>query len=132
MPPVARTASDRRSVLLLLLLLALGILGLAISGVRATVRDARGKERTAGALSRAALEQWEFHGRQGRFALWRELESGGARLPPAMSVDTSTATPSHWYLRLHDSASGLLCDRIGTIVDEPTERVAPTCRPAPR
>jgi hypothetical protein len=119
-------------VYLLLALLASAIIALALAGVRSSVRSAAGRERSDGALQRAALEQSEFHAQQGRFAIWPELEAAGMGLPAKMGVDASNATSSHWYLRLHDSVSGLLCDRVGTVVDEPTERVPPTCRPRAR
>jgi hypothetical protein len=140
LPAVLRSkhhVAERRSLLLLLLVLAGTILVLAGVGVRG-VRGVRvgvqmaGRLRADGALQRAALEQSEFHAEQGRFALWWELEATGLGLPPRMRVDASNATASHWYLRLHDSASGQLCDRVGTLVDELTEHVPPSCRSASR
>jgi hypothetical protein len=72
----------------------------------------------------------EFHTRNNRFALWAELEADGVRLPASMRLEASTATPSHWYLRLRDVESGATCDRIGLLTDPPGRPILPTCTAA--
>jgi hypothetical protein len=123
-----RASAERRVVALLLAGLGVMVVLLASLSVRATVQRGDARSRAGGALARAGLAQREYHARQGRFAFWEELAADGLRLPAAMSVDASNATPSHWYLRLRDSTTGLLCDRVGVLTDPPGEVVPPSCR----
>lgn len=124
----ARARGEQRAVAALLLALTLAALLLAGVSVRATVVAGNVEARAGGAIGRASLAQMEFQARHRRFALWDELLVHGVRLPAAMAVDASSATPSHWYLRLKDSATGITCDGIGTLTDEPGAPVRPTCR----
>lgn len=126
-----RTQRDHRVVMALLLVAVIVVLILAAISVRATVRRDAGRQRVGGTLNRASLVQMEFHTRHRRFALWDELADGGMRLPSGMNVEASSATPSHWYLRLRDVESGTTCDRIGLLTDPPGRPVTPSCRPSP-
>ena len=123
-----RTTAETRVVILLLSLLLLAVVALSTFGVRATLADRDARVRADRAFARAGLEQLEFHGRRGRFAFWEELAAEGMRLPSSLAVDTSNATPSHWYLRLRDTATGVLCDRIGQLSDRPGMASGMNCR----
>lgn len=123
-----RTQRDHRVVVVLLLVALLIILVLASIGVRATMRHDAVRERVGSSLNRASLVQMEFHTRHRRFALWGELEERGLRLPTGLNVEASTATPSHWYLRVRDAESGTTCDRIGMLTDPPGRPITPACK----
>ena len=123
-----RATAEQRVVLLLLALLLLVIVTLSTFGVRATLERRDARVRADRAFARAGLEQLEFHSRRGRFAFWEELAAEGMRLPEVMAVDTSNATASHWYLRLRDTTTGMLCDRIGQLSDRPGAASGMTCR----
>jgi hypothetical protein len=123
-----RTRRDHRVVMALLLVAVIVVLFLAAISVRATIRLGAVRERVGGTLNRASLVQMEFHTRHRRFALWDELEDGGLRLPSGMNVEASSATPSHWYLRLRDIESGTTCDRVGLLTDPPGRPVTPSCQ----
>ena len=116
-------------MLFLLSVLLLTVVVLLTFSVRATLTQRDVKGRAEGTFARAGLEQLEFHARRGRFALWSELQEEGVRLPSSMVVDTSNATASHWYLRVRDTATGLVCDRLGLRTDRPGRNPGLTCRP---
>jgi len=122
-----RRAGDRRVVATLLLIAVLAVLVLSTVTVRASVRADAVRQRAGGALNRASLAQMEFHTQHRRFALWDELSARGLRLPSPLRVEASTASPSHWYLRLRDDATGITCDRVGMLTDAPGQPVVPTC-----
>lgn len=124
----ARARAERRLVGALLASLALTIVLLIGFGTRASVARRDARVRADRTFARAGLVQLEFHARRGRFAFWSELASEGMRLPQSMQVDTSNATASHWYLRLRDSATGLLCDRVGQRLDRPGSTTNLSCR----
>lgn len=125
---IARARDERRLVGLLLAGLTLTIVLLVGFGTRASVARRDAQVRADRTFARAGLVQLEFHARRGRFAFWSELAAEGMRLPPSMRVDTSNATASHWYLRLRDSATGLLCDRVGQRSDRPGSTTDFACR----
>jgi hypothetical protein len=124
----ARTHRDQRVVLSLLLVAALVVLVLAAISVRASLRHDAVRTRVGGSLNRASLVQMEFHTRHRRFALWDELAERGVRLPSGLRVEASTATPSHWYLRVRDVQTGTTCDRIGLLTDPPGRPITPACK----
>lgn len=125
----ATAIAEQRVVLFLLSVLLLTVVVLLTFSVRATLTQRDVKGRAEGTFARAGLEQLEFHARRGRFALWSELQEEGVRLPSSMVVDTSNATASHWYLRVRDTATGLVCDRLGLRTDRPGRNPGLTCRP---
>jgi len=129
---VARERAQRdHRVVLTLLLAAIGVvLVLATLSVRATLRQDAVRQRVGGSLNRASLVQMEFHTRHRRFALWNELVERGVRLPAGLNVEASTATPSHWYLRVRDRETGTTCDRIGLLTDPPARPIMPACKRA--
>lgn len=107
------------------------LLGVVLSAGVTTTRSAltlgASRERIGGALGRASLVQMEFRSNNDRFALWDELESRGLRLAADLTVVTSTATQSHWYLRLRDRRTGVTCERIGQLFDPPAKVIVPSC-----
>lgn len=126
--PDVRTQRDHRVVMSLLLVAVIAVLVLATISVRATMRHDAVRQRVGGSLNRASLVQMEFHTQHRRFALWDELTERGERLPSGLLVEASTATPSHWYLRVRDVESGTTCDRLGMLTDPPGEPITPTCK----
>jgi len=122
-----RMARDQRVVAVLLLIAVVVVIALAATSVRATARADAVRQHVGGTLNRASLAQMEFHTRHRRFALWEELSARGMRLPSDLQVEVSTATHSHWYLRLRDVQTGITCDRVGMLTDAPGEPVLPTC-----
>ncbi len=126
--PSVRTTRDQRVVMTLLLVAVVVMIVLASLSVRATMRHDAVRQRVGGSLNRASLVQMEFHSRHRRFALWDELSEGGMRLPMGLSVEASTASSSHWYMRVRDVESGTMCDRIGMLTDPPGRPIAPSCQ----
>jgi hypothetical protein len=125
--PTGRTQRDQRVVMALLLVAVIVVIVLASINVRATMRHDAVRQRVGGSLNRASLVQMEFHTRHRRFALWEELSDHGMRLPTGLRVQASTATPSHWYMRVLDVESGTTCDRIGMLTDPPGQPITPSC-----
>jgi len=122
-----RTQRDHRVVVVLLLVAVVIVFLLATVSVRATMRQDAVRQRVGGSLNRASLVQMEFHSQHRRFALWDELSDQGVRLPSGLNVEASTASPSHWYLRVRDTATGTTCDRIGLLTDPPGRPIMPAC-----
>jgi len=127
----ARSDRDHRVVVALLLAAVVVVIALATVTVRATVQTEAVRQRVGGTLQRTSLQQMEFHSRNQRFADWGELEARGVRLPPSLRLEASSATASHWYLRLRDVESGTSCDRIGLLTDPPGRPLLPTCTRSP-
>lgn len=111
-----------------LLTMLLGVvLSAGVSTTRSAMTLGASRERIGGTLGRASLVQMEFRSTNARFANWDELEARGMRLADDLAVVSSTATQSHWYLRLRDRSSGVTCERIGQLFDPPAKVIAPSC-----
>ncbi len=123
----ARSAAERRVVAVVLAVMGGLMLAVGATGAQASWAESRSRTRIGGTFGRASLAQMEFRARHARFAVWDELAADGVKLPDDLAVVTSNAGPSHWYLRLRDRATGLTCDRIGQLVDDPSLPVTPSC-----
>jgi hypothetical protein len=127
----SRSAGEQR-LIALLVAAALGVtIALATLGARASMALASSEQKIGTTLGRASLQQMEFHTQNARFAIWQELASAGAVLPPNVTVVRSNATPSHWYLSLRDGSTGLTCDRVGQLIDPPADLSKPSCTRTP-
>ncbi len=122
-----RSISEQR-LIALLVATAIGVtIALATFGARASMALASSERHIGSTLGRASLQQMEFHTQHARFALWDELARSGASLPVNVSVVRSNATTSHWYLQLRDQVTGLTCDRVGQLIDPPSDLSTPSC-----
>lgn len=129
-----RTETALRERVLVTALVAFGIAIAVLGSVRVAgnVRVSRAEEAMVGTFDRVEGEQAQFRRANLRFASWSELAKSGMRLPARQTVHRATADQSHWFLSLRDRNTGLICDRIGELMDEPdTERKAVCRMPAP-
>ncbi len=126
----ARTATERRLIAVLLMVVVGAVAAVGATAANSTMSAGRSRERMGGTLGRASLVQMEFRDRNKRFAVWEELSRNGVRLAPELTVVTSNASSSHWYLRLRDRTTGVTCDRVGQLLDPPTSSIVPSCENA--
>lgn len=112
----------------MLVAVAVGVtIALATLGARTSMTLSSSEREMGSTLGRASLQQREFHTQNARFALWDELARSGASLPVNITVVRSNATSSHWFLRLRDQTTGITCDKVGQLVDPPSDLTAPSC-----
>jgi hypothetical protein len=129
---VAAAALDRSERRLLLgLVAALGafVVLLGSVGVERGLDRRASRQAMGGALNRSAFVQAEFHARNRRFARLAELEANGFVLPAGFEVMRASAGASHWYLKLRDPSTQVICERIGQLLEDPAEDTG-TCRDA--
>ncbi len=94
-----------------------------------TVRGVSQSEAALGSTLKVVhTRQGEFRMINQRFATWRELEARGAKLGPEQRVVVSNASPSHWFLSVRDTKTGVICDQTGELFDESAEERKPRCR----
>ncbi len=124
-----KTATHERVVVTAVI--AFGFAAAVLGSVRVAgdVRETRAKELMHGTFSHVNKQQDDFRRVNSRFASWSELTARGVRLPARQEVRTSSADYSHWYLSIRDRRTGLVCDRVGELMDDPDSRRAPICRP---
>lgn len=122
------TATHERVVVTAVI--AFGFAAAVLGSVRVAgdVRETRAKELMQGTFTRVDAHQDEFRRVNARFATWTELAARGVRLPARQQVRTASADQSHWYLSLRDRNTGVVCDRIGELFDDPDGARAPVCR----
>ena len=123
----ARQRGERRIVALLLATVLGLVLALGASRTVTFRAAVAAQERMGGSLGRAALLQMEFRARNARYALWPELAAAGVRLPSGLAVVATSASTSHWYLRLRDRATGVSCAGVGELLDPPGAPLVPQC-----
>lgn len=112
-------------------LLAFGVAIVILGSMRVAsdVREGRAKAEMAETFARVGQRQHEFRRLNARFATLPELNARGFRLPARHQVQRSSADPSHWFLSLRDRNTGMICDRIGELMDDPEAQRKPACRP---
>lgn len=136
-PPVAsapaRLPSTRRadqdqvlvsSVIVAFLLLTLAAVGVKVRG---NARTDRSRAEVSGTLTRVYDQQTAFRLLNQRFATWPELEAQGMALPTSHRVLASNASPSHWFMKVRDTNTGVVCSRTGELFDEDPSERPPTC-----
>lgn len=109
----------------LLVAFALLSMNVATSTKHSVARTALGAS-----FAQVQLRQTEFRSESGRFAQWDELVANGASLASGQTVAASNADASHWFLSLRDEKTGMVCDRIGDLVEGGVQR-PPNCRAQP-
>jgi hypothetical protein len=125
----ARVARSERLVVVSLLAFGVAIVILGSMRVAGEVREGRAREEMTETFARVGERQSEFRRLNARFATLPELNARGFRLPARHQVQRSTADPSHWFLSLRDRNTGMICDRIGELMDDPGSLRKPVCRP---
>lgn len=124
------TATHERAVVTAII--AFGFAAAVLGSVRVAgnVRQTRAKELMRGTFTRVDEQQVRFRQEYARFATWTELAKRGVRLPARQQVRDARSDESHWYLSLRDRSTGVVCDRIGELMDEPEGNRMPVCRVA--
>jgi len=126
-----RSAGEERLIALLVATAAGVTIALAALGARTSMSLTASEQQIGSTLGRASLQQMEYHTQHARFALWDQLAEAGAALPANVTVVRSNASPSHWYLRLRDQATGITCDRVGQLIDPSADLAKPSCSRVP-
>jgi len=111
-------------------LIAFGFAAAVLGSVRVAgdVRATRAKELMHGTFTRVDQQQDDFRRINARYATWPELSARGVRLPGRQQLRNSSADQSHWYLSLRDRNTGVVCDQVGALFDEPGSPRRPVCR----
>lgn len=107
------------------------MIGLLSMNVVTSSKHAAVRETMGLTFAQVQSRQGEFRSQAGRFATWDELSARGVRLDPQLTVAASNADASHWFLSLHDTETGLTCDRLGDLMESLTARLTPKCRETP-
>lgn len=110
---------------------ALAMLVLLSMNVVTSSKHASAREAMGQTFATVQSRQGEFRSQAGRFATWEELSARGVRLAPQHTVAASNADASHWFLSLRDRETGLICDRLGDVVESVNARKSPECRESP-
>jgi hypothetical protein len=124
----ARVARSERLVVISLLAFGAAVVILGSMRVAGEVREGRALEAMVETFARVGERQDEFRRLNARFATLPELNARGFRLPSRHQVQRSSADPSHWFLSIRDRNTGMICDRIGELTDEPGTQRKPLCR----
>ena len=127
-PPATRHV-DRDQVLVSSVVVAFLLLTVAAVGlqVKGNARTDRSVGQVTGTLARVYDQQTAFRLINQRFATWPELKAQGMALPMSHRVLASNASPSHWFIKVRDTQTGVVCSRTGELFDEgPLER-PPSC-----
>lgn len=124
----AREVRDRRVVSGLIGIFVVGAVALLSITVAEASAESRAKAAMGQTFAVVHRRQSEFLSVTGRFATWPELRQQGVTLGARQRVNGSNADASHWFISLVDEESGLICDRIGELMDEDRFERAPVCR----
>lgn len=125
-----RQYSERRFVLIIsvaFLGLAVALSGMRMTTVRTSSRSIKALDAT---FEQVSGHQDEYRVANGRYATWPELAAQGEQLEPELMVIRSAATASHWYLRIFDSSSGIVCDKLHELYGGGGSGDRPACREA--
>ena len=96
--------------------------------VRATTMKTKSIEAVTSTLNTVYQQQATFRLLNERFASWTELERLGMRLPVDQAVVQTHTTPSHWFLSLRHTTTGVICSKTGELFDEGPNDHRPVCR----
>ena len=124
----AKSQQDGQIVTSVIVAFVLVILVVASVSVRGSMRTNESVAAVTGTLTTVHAQQSTFRLLNQRFATWSELEARGMRLPVDQAVVKSNASASHWFVSLRDSATGVICDKTGELVDEGPNDHRPVCR----
>lgn len=117
------------SVVVAFLLLTVAAVGLHLNG---NARTDRSVGQVTGTLTRVYEQQTAFRILNQRFATWPELEARGMALPTEQHVLASNASRSHWYMKLRDTSTGVVCSRTGELFDDSPFDRQPSCATSAR
>lgn len=128
------TRADRESVLVTSVVVVFVMVAMVIAGLKVNGSRQQDRSRTAiaGTLSNVYEQQSAFRIINQRFATWPELKARGLRMPGEQRVVTSNASPSHWFMAVRDTNTGIVCSRTGELMDESPFERKPTCSDANR
>jgi hypothetical protein len=112
----------------LLAVFALLMVAVASLTVRGNLRANSSRLALSGTLQSVATRQNNYRIIHQRFAAWDELRAQGLSLPSTQRIVSANATPSHWFLAVRDTATGVICERTGELLDEAADERAPICR----
>jgi len=79
-------------------------------------------------LDDVSRRQVDFRVINQRFASWDELTGKGMSLPPSQRVVSSNTSGFHWYVSLKDIETGVICERLGGLMDPGGEERPTSCR----
>lgn len=122
------TATHERAVVTAVIAFGLAAAVLGSVRVAGNVRQAKAKELMHSTFARVDQQQSRFRREYARYASWAELAERGVRLPARQQVRDARADESHWFLSLRDRTTGVVCDRIGELFDDPGDSRPPVCR----
>ncbi|WP_353266228.1 hypothetical protein [Gemmatimonas sp.] len=128
------TRADRDSVLVTSVVVVFVMIAVVMAGlkVNGSMQQDRSRTAMAGTLSNVYEQQSAFRIINQRFATWPELKARGLRMPQEQRVVASNASPSHWFMAVRDTNTGIVCSRTGELMDESPFERTPTCSNAGR
>ncbi|WP_439643184.1 hypothetical protein [Gemmatimonas sp.] len=128
------TRAERESVLVTSVVVAFAMIAMVIAALKVNGGKQQDRSRTAmaGTLSTVYEQQSAFRILNQRFATWPELKARGLRMPQEQRVVASNTSPSHWFMAVRDTNTGIVCSRTGELMDESPFERTPTCSNAGR
>jgi hypothetical protein len=128
------TRAERDSVLVTSVVVVFVMITVVIAGlkVNGSMQQDRSRTAIAGTLSNVYEQQSAFRIINQRFATWPELKARGFSMPGEQRVVTSNSSPSHWFMAVRDTNTGIVCSRTGELMDESPFERTPTCSDANR
>lgn len=130
---VRRDTERKDQVLVTSLIVACVMLLIGVASLRwgGSMRNDRSQKSLAAQFPPVHAQQGRFRMLHQRFATWKELAAEGAKIEPTQRIVASNASPSHWFLAVQDTVTGITCSRTGELFDEGPDARAPNCS-APR
>ena len=123
-----QSQQDRQVVTSAIVALVFIVIAAAWLSVRATTMKTKSIEAVTSTLNTVYQQQVTFRLLNERFASWTELERLGMRLPVDQAVVQTHTTPSHWFLSLRHTTTGVICSKTGELFDEDPNDHRPVCR----
>jgi len=128
--PVApnREQQDRRVVVsLVTAFVIVAVIGATYS-IQGSFKTDDSKAALTQSLDAVSRRQVDFRVINQRFASWDELTGKGMSLPPSQRVVSSNTSGFHWYVSLKDIETGVICERLGGLMDPGGEERPTSCR----
>ncbi len=123
-----RERQDRRVVISLVTAFVIVAAVGATYTLQGSFRTSDSKAALTQSLEDVSRRQVDFRVINQRFASWEELVGQGVALPPTQRVVTSNTSGFHWYLSLKDAKTGVICERLGGLMDPGGEERPTSCR----
>ena len=127
-PAPTRERQDRRVVISLVTAFVIVALIGATYTLQGSFRTSDSKAALTQSLDAVSRQQVDFRVINQRFASWDELMGKGMALPPSQRVVSSNTSGFHWYVSLKDVETGVICERLGGLMDPGGEERPTNCR----